>query len=130
MQKRADESSAIAIIYLRVSTTRQADKAHNVDTQRSLCLAYCGRKGLQVVAEFVDRGESARSADRTEFQKMLAYCRKQHVAYLIVSKLDRFARNVEDQAREISGLWKRYGIKTRSASEPIDETATGRLVSQ
>ena len=65
-----------AVIYLRVSSSRQADNDYNSDglsipAQREAC----GRKALTldavVVDEYVDRGESARSADRPALQEML-----------------------------------------------------------
>ena len=49
--------------------------------------------GAVIVEEFVDKGESARSADRPELQRMLAYLAEQPVDYLIVHKIDRLARN-------------------------------------
>ena len=41
----------------------------------------------------MDKGESARSADRPELQRMLAYLAEQPVDYVIVHKIDRLARN-------------------------------------
>jgi site-specific DNA recombinase len=116
------------VLYLRVSTKRQADKANNLPEQQEQCHTFCKREGLETITEFVDPGESARSADRPEFQRMLAFCRSNNIGYLVVQKLDRFARNVAEQAREIGELWARYGIKVRSVYEKIDETPTGKLL--
>ncbi len=116
------------VLYLRVSTKRQADKANNLPEQQGQCHAFCNRERLETVTEFVDPGESARSADRPEFQKMLAFCRSNNIGYIVVQKLDRFARNVADQAREIAELWTKYGIKVRSAYENIDESPVGKLL--
>ena len=44
--------------------------------------------GALVVKEFADRGESARSANRPELQKMLAYLKEDGgIDYVIVHKL-------------------------------------------
>ena len=53
-----------------------------------------------VVQEFVERGESAKSADtRPELQTMLAYIKAHPVDYVIVHKVDRLARNRPDDAQ-------------------------------
>jgi site-specific DNA recombinase len=77
---------------------------------------------------FIDAGESARTADRPEFQRMLAYClTHREVAYVVVENLSRFARNVGDQANTINALLE-CGVRVRSIGEPnVDETAAGRL---
>ena len=51
--------------------------------------------------EFVDRGTSAKSADRPQLQAMLEYVRENadRVDYVIVRKVDRLARNREDDAQ-------------------------------
>ena len=41
----------------------------------------------------IDAGESARSADRPELQRMLQFIEEESVQYLIVHKVDRLARN-------------------------------------
>ena len=46
--------------------------------------------------EFVDRGESAKTANRPELAKMLRYLDEHPVHYVIVHKVDRLARNRAD----------------------------------
>jgi site-specific DNA recombinase len=78
---------------------------------------------------FVDPGESARSADRPEFQKMLAFCKKHQrdVRFVVVQDLSRFARNLQDQSQAITDLL-RVGVPLRSTFESsIDESPEGRL---
>ena len=125
---RTHTNNKRTVLYCRVSTKRQADKADNLPEQKRQCREYCRREGLEIVKEFVDPGESARSADRPEFQKMLAFCRENKVGYVVVQKLDRFARNLADQTREINELWAKHGIRTRSTFEQIDESSTGKLL--
>jgi site-specific DNA recombinase len=78
---------------------------------------------------FVDPGESARSVDRPEFQKMLAFCKKHRheIGCVVVQDLSRFARNLMDQVQTTSDLM-RVGVSVRSTYESnIDETAAGTL---
>jgi site-specific DNA recombinase len=81
------------------------------------------------VEVFVDPGESARSADRPEFQKMLTFCKKHRrdVSNVVVQDLSRFARNFLDQVQTMGDL-RRVGVTLRSTYETnIDETAAGKL---
>lgn len=67
-------------------------------------------------------GEPARSANRPELQKMLAYLRQAgDVDYVIVHKLDRLARNRADDV-EINRAFEDVGVRLVSTSENIDQT--------
>ncbi len=123
-------SNAIgAVLYVRVSTDEQADDPLNLSNQEEKCRAFCEQKGFHVVAVFVDSGESARTADRPEFQRLLDFCkvRCRDVGYVVVQDLSRFARNNGDQAQFIAKLAK-HGVRLCSVYEPnVDETAAGKL---
>ena len=117
-----------AVIYCRVSTLEQT-KNLSLPTQKVACQRYCEQHGYRVVKEFVDAGESAKTTERPELQRMLDYCqgKKNKVQVLVVYNVSRFARNVEDHiALRFSLL--RSEIKLRSVTEYIDETATGQLM--
>src|SRR5690348_9977955 len=91
-----------AAIYLRVSTAEQAHgdgaaEGYSIPAQRDACTRKAKDLGAIVVAEFVDRGESARSAARPELQRMLArLAEHKDVDFVIVHKIDRLARNRAD----------------------------------
>ena len=93
-----------AISYLRVSTPGQAergggdDEGFSIPAQRDANKRKAHSIGAIVCKEFVDRGTSARSANRPELQKMLEYIKenKERVDYVIVHKVDRLARNRGD----------------------------------
>ena len=77
--------------------------------------------------EFVDRGESAKSADRPELQRLLAYVREKQVDYVIVHKIDRLARNRVDDV-EITSRSVPPVPRLSPATESIDETPSGMLL--
>src|SRR5450432_1412813 len=123
-----------AVIYLRVSTTKQADKdseqseGYSLPGQREACRRRARELGAEVVDEYLDRGESAKTTDRPQFQKMLARIRTQRdVDYVILDKVDRFARNRRDDANTLFEL-QSYGAKLISVKENIDETPGGQLL--
>src|SRR5438876_1180840 len=117
------------ILYLRVSTAEQAKQQYNLPSQEKKLRDYCQQQNLRILHLFIDRGESARTADRPEFQKMLAYCRghRGKISQVIVADLSRLARNVMDQGTTIATL-QQLGISLVSVDEPItDDTAAGKL---
>jgi DNA invertase Pin-like site-specific DNA recombinase len=117
-----------AVIYVRVSTKEQTENL-SLATQLKACENYCERQGFQVLARFREEGESAKTADRTELQKLLQFCRtnKGAVQFVVVFNLTRFARDKYDHFALRAHL-KSLGISLRSATEPIDDTSTGKLM--
>jgi site-specific DNA recombinase len=117
-----------AVLYCRVSTVEQVQNL-SLSTQEKACRDYAEREGYAVAEVFVDRGESAKTTDRPEFQRLLTYCR-QHagkVHAVIVYGLSRFSRNSADH-HAIAALLRGRGIALRSVTEPIDDSPAGRFM--
>ena len=122
-----------AVSYIRVSTREQAqrggsEEGFSLPAQREANKRKVQSMGALVVKEFADRGESARSANRPELQKMLAYLKEDGgIDYVIVHKLDRLARNRADDV-EINRAFEQAGVRLVSTSENIDQTPGGMLL--
>lgn len=116
------------IIYCRVSSQEQVAGTSLVMQER-VCREYAARENIRVMACFVEEGESAKTTQRTEFQKALNFCseKKRPVDFFIVHKLDRFARNLGGHMTT-QIILRKYGTKLRSVSEQIDETPAGQLM--
>lgn len=115
------------VIYTRVSTKDQAE-GYSIAAQRKACLQLAVDKGWVVAGEFSDRGESARTADRPEFKAMLELVSRDHsITYLVVHKLDRVARNLEDHAM-VRALLREASCELVSVAENLDQNASGKLV--
>ena len=118
-----------AVCYIRVSTAEQAVGNNSLSVQEKKLREFCKAHDLPLLKLFVDPGESARTTDRPEFQKMLAYCRqhRRDVSVVLVADLSRLSRNVMDQGYTIATL-KQLGIKLESVDEQItDDSAVGQL---
>ena len=117
-----------AVIYVRVSTKEQTENL-SLPTQLRACEEYCRRQGFEILQRFHEQGESAKTTDRSELQNLLKYCRthKGKVHFVIVYNLTRFAREKYDHFALRAHL-KSLGISLRSATEPIDDTSTGKLM--
>ncbi len=121
-----------AIIYLRVSTKDQAERGgttegFSIPAQRDVCIKKAKALGATVVEEFADLGESAKTTQRPELQRLLAYVIENQVEYVIVHKVDRLARNRLGDAL-ISMEITKSGAALVSCTENIDETPSGLLM--
>jgi site-specific DNA recombinase len=117
-----------AVIYCRVSSKEQVDGA-SLESQEIACREYAARNSATVVKVFIERGESAKFADRTQLLEMLAFCGNQANAIdcLLVWKVDRLARNVGDHFNIKANLLKQ-NIRAVSVTEPIDAKPEGKLL--
>ncbi len=117
-----------AVIYVRVSTKEPTENL-SLPTQLRACEEYCRRQGYEIIERFHEEGESAKSTDRSQLQNLLTFCRsnKGRVHFVVVFNLTRFARDKYDHFALRSHL-QSLGISLRSATEPIDDTSTGKLM--
>ncbi|HUD07268.1 MAG TPA: recombinase family protein [Candidatus Saccharimonadales bacterium] len=123
-----------AILYIRVSTLDQAirgdqPEGFSIPAQREACKRKAKSLKSTVIDEYVDRGESARSADRPELQRLLNDLRdrKKEIDYIIVHKVDRLARSLHDDVM-IGLAIQKAGAQLVSVTENIDETPSGKLL--
>ena len=123
----------VAVSYLRVSTRDQArrgggdDEGFSIPAQRDANRRKAATLGAIITKEFVDRGASARSANRPELQGMLEYLSDHDVDYVIVHKLDRLARSRADDV-EITKALDEFNVRLVSTTESIDQTPSGMLL--
>ena len=128
----AEEGHRRAVIYLRVSTTAQAktdldDEGFSIPAQRDACTTQAHTLGAVVEAEFLDRGESAKSADRPALKRMLLRVAEGDIDFVIVHKVDRLARSREDDVA-INMAIRQAGARLVSVTENVDETPSGKLL--
>jgi site-specific DNA recombinase len=127
-----DRDNVPAVIYLRVSTKEQAEKGgeaegFSIPAQREGCKRKAASLDAVIAEQFVERGESAKTADRPELQRMLAYIAENPVKYVIVHKVDRLARSRADDVA-INLAIRQAGAELVSVSENIDQTPSGLLL--
>lgn len=116
------------VIYCRVSSKEQVEGT-SLESQELACREFALRNDIQVVRVFIEQGESAKFADRTQLLSLLDYCRHRSnkVSKLLVWKVDRFARNVADHYSIKAELLK-HGVDVISVTEPIDGNPEGKLL--
>lgn len=116
------------IIYVRVSSKEQIEGT-SLESQTAACQEYAQTKSIKILKTFVERGESAKFADRTELLALIDFCKenKGSIQLLLVWKIDRFARNTNDYFN-IKALLLKYGVRVVSVTEPIDDNPEGKLL--
>lgn len=86
-----------AIGYVRVSSERQVKEGNGLEIQKNAIIDFCSKNDIQLLDIFCDEGISG--AEDIEKREGLADCfsairkSKVDVDYIIVQKLDRFARD-------------------------------------
>ena len=108
-----------AIGYARISTADQSN--FSISGQQEYIIQHCERSGFHLLDVFLDEGQSAKNFDRANWKELEKYIKAnfKKVDYLIVSKYDRFSRNVAEALNMIDTLEKKYQIKVISVMEPI-----------
>lgn len=114
-----------AVIYARYSSERQTEQS--IEGQLRVCHEFAEHENITVVKEYIDRAISGTTDHRPEFQRMISDCSTSGVDYVIVYKLDRFARNRYDSAIYKAKL-KQYGIRLLSAMEKITDSPEGIIM--
>jgi site-specific DNA recombinase len=121
-----------AVIYLRVSSDLQVergfgDEGYSIPAQREACERKAADLGAVVVCCYVDLAKSAKTCNRPRFTEMIADIeRDRNVDYVIVHKLNRFARNAMDDA-VIDYRLGQAGAQLVSVLEHIETTPSGKL---
>ncbi len=117
------------VIYVRVSSHEQVEDGNSLVTQERLCREYCEKHNLEVAIVYVERGESAKTANRTELKKLLEFCsnKKNEISGLIIYKIDRLSRNTDDYS-QLRILMKKYEVEIISITEKFEDTPVGRFI--
>jgi len=129
MTKEMEKKNLRCCIYARVSTDEQAERDLSIPFQLERCRYHAQGKGWQVVKEYIDAGESARTDKRADFQRMITAARDKEFDIILVHKFDRFARNDYDfvvYEKELEGL----DIIVESLSEPGDASTPAGYISR
>ena len=85
-----------AVIYCRVSSAKQVEEGHGLDSQATRCREYAGRKGYQVLETFHDKAISGSLADRPGVMAMLGFLKensRNEEIIVIIDDISRLARD-------------------------------------
>jgi DNA invertase Pin-like site-specific DNA recombinase len=111
------------IAYLRVSSQRQGVSGLGLEAQREVIARHLDGGRWKLLQTFTEV-ESGRRVKRPQLAKALAACKK-HKATLIVSRLDRLARNTQFLCALINS-----NVPIEFCDFEVPKGATGRLILQ
>lgn len=118
-----------AAIYIRVSTEEQAVHGLSLEAQKEALLQHANDRGYSIVDVYADEGITARKQlkNRKELQRLLADVKKDKVDVILVTKLDRWFRNIKDYYT-VQDILEAHNCNWRTIFENYDtSTASGRL---
>lgn len=124
-QKENESQARNAVIYARYSSHNQSEQS--IEGQLRDAYDFAHREGYNIVCEYIDRAVSGKTDDRPDFQRMLADAPKHQFQFVLVWKLDRFARNRMEAAFNRQKLNK-HGIKLISVKENISDAPEGIIM--
>lgn len=121
------EGETNVALYMRYSSDRQSEQS--IEGQLRDAIAFCKLKRFRIVAVYVDRATSAHKdvEKRVNFLTMISDSDKRRWQYVVVWKLDRFARNRNDSAIYKMRL-RKNGVKVLSVTENISENPEGIIL--
>jgi len=95
MNAKSPTIAVRAALYLRVSTTRQAEHDVSIPDQKRQGEAWCEARGFQLVETFVEPGASATNDRRPEFQRMIEAGTSKPAPFdiVVVHSFSRFFRD-------------------------------------
>lgn len=116
-----------AIGYVRVSTREQADSRLGLEAQRRGLVAEAERRGweLQIIE---DAGYSATSVNRPGVQQVLRMLKRRESDVLLVYRLDRLSRSVQDFAQFLTTAQKQRWALVALDMQIDMTTPNGKLV--
>src|SRR5712672_3331292 len=104
-------------IYARVSTKDQSCELQVRDLR-----TYCMARGLDLVREYVDVGQSGAKDSRPELNKLMDDARKRQFDAIVVWRFDRFARSTKHLLSALEDF-RSLGIQFISYQENIDTSS-------
>lgn len=115
----------IAALYIRVSTTDQAQHGYSLEAQESLLRSYAAQNGMVVYDLYADKGKSANKAlsKRTELNRMLRDAELKKFDCILFKDITRWSRN-SAQYYAVQDKLDRYGVYWLAVEQPYLETKT------
>lgn len=107
------------VAYCRFSSDNQ--RQESIDAQLRAIRKFCKESNIYLKKIFIDEAQSGTTDKRNDFQKLISESKEGGWDYVIVHKLDRFARNRYDSAVYRRKL-KEHGIKVLSVLEKLDDS--------
>ncbi len=120
-----------AVLYLRVSTGRQATNDVSLPSQRDITTAHCTANGWLVIDEFVEAGATATDDRRPAFQDMMERACDPSRPYdvVVIYAFNRLYRNGVELELAVRKL-RKNGVEVASVTQPTGNDPSQELMRQ
>lgn len=119
----------IVDLYVRVSSTEQAEEGYSLEEQEARLRSYCTAYGYTIHAVHIDPGFSGANLDRPGIKKVINDVRSGACKKVIVWKLDRLSRSQKDTMILLEDVFQANDCAFVSMTESFDtSTPAGRCV--
>lgn len=114
-----DKTNKVAI-YVRVSTTNQAEEGYSIDEQKDKLTSYCDIKDWNVYQVYTDGGFSGSNTKRPALEQLITDAKRKRFDTVLVYKLDRLSRSQKDTLYLIEDVFIANDIAFLSLQENFD----------
>lgn len=122
-----ENKKVIVGLYSRVSTENQSRFGHNLDEQECRMKQLCEFKNYEIFKVYREEGVSAKNTNRPKFQEMIEDVKQGKINKIIIFKLDRLTRSIQD-LENICKFLDKYNCGLESISEEINtSSANGKF---
>jgi len=104
------------VLYARVSTDAQAEEGKSIPAQLTEMREYAASRGWEIVAEFIDPGQTGSDMDRPGLQALLATIEQRQCDVVLVHELSRLSRRLYDTF-ELFETFGRHGVGFASVKD-------------
>lgn len=110
----------IAGIYIRVSSTEQAEEGYSIGSQTDKLNAYCKAMGYRIFNTYIDPGFTGANMNRPALQQLVQDIELNRLDVVIVMKLDRLSRSQKDTLYLIEDVFEKNNTSFISVTESFD----------
>ncbi len=114
-----EQKKVIAGLYPRVSTEDQSRFGHSLDEQEDRLKKLCEFKDYEIYKVYREEGVSAKDTNRPKFKEMIQDMKDGKINKIIVYKLDRLTRSIQD-LENICKMLEEYSCDLESEAEEIN----------
>lgn len=116
-------------LYIRVSTTEQAEEGYSIEAQTERLEAYCKARDWLIYQRYIDPGFSGSNKERPALKKLIQDAEQKKFDLVLVYKLDRLSRSQKDTLFLIEDIFSVNNVDFVSINENFDtSTAFGRAM--
>lgn len=109
-----------ALLYIRVSTSKQDRDGYSIPLQKERLLSYCKAMGWVVAGVYVDPGFSGASLDRPGMNALIKAIEEKKGDTVLVYKLDRLSRSQRNILYILEEVFEPQGVSFVSMQESFD----------